>query len=431
MPNFLEGLGSPASTGALNAIGGGLGVRNVGTLTGAASTVTQSLQNTSGTALTNIGFNAAVALTSGASLSTAAATAASSLTGVSFAGIGGLLGLTGGLSGTKPAGLQTEFAVGEAAGKPFYSEKDIIFTLVRADMSTPSTPTKQADAAASANTPIGTLGTLAAAATAAGAITGNSTVKNVATGLAVAKAVTGLFGKKPELPAVGGGGGLSDIPATSIQDKDASADIPTEWQFITAPQDVSWNKTSRSSLVETFGTNAPFVTYGATSLRKMNLGNAMIEGFSDGKQVEGNINNLEVAMNMVLQNGYSAPYCWKVFAGEKNYGSFIITDVKVREAMRDFGGKSTRAFVDVELQEVPAYQVSGGIDLASAGPLAAKASAAATAASAASSSAAGSQDAKASSANAAGSTPATTASTAKAAAKSNEPAAVDPSQRIR
>ncbi len=392
MPNYLAGLANPATTTALNAVGGGLGAGKLGTTVAAGSLIGQSLQNVTGTGLTNIGFNAAVALTSGSSLSTVASSALTSLTGVSFAGIGGLFGL-GGLSGTKPAGLQTEFAVGEATGQPFYSEKDIIFTLVRADMSAPSTPTKQADAAAAANTPIGTLGTLAGIATAAGAITGNATVKNVATGLAVAKAVTGLFGKKSPLPSIGGGGKLSDLPATSIQNKDLTADIPTEWQFITPPQDVSWNKTGRSNLVETFGTNSPFVTYGATSLRKMSLGNAMIEGFSNGKQVEGNINNLEVCMNMVIQSGYSAPYCWKVFAGNKNYGSFIITDVKVKEAMRDFAGKSTRAYVDVELQEVPAYQVSGGIDLASAGALAAAPSATAT-------SAAKSQDAAAASANA-------------------------------
>ena len=398
MPNYLAGLANPATTTALNAVGGGLGLGRVGTTVAAGSLIGQSLKNVTGTGLTNIGFNAAVALTSGSSLSTVASSALTSLTGVSFAGIGGaiggLLGLGGGgLSGAKPAGLQTEFAVGEATGKPFYSEKDIIFTLVRADMSAPSTPTKQADAAAAANTPIGTLGTLAGIATAAGAITGNKTVKTVATGLAVAKAVTGLFGKKSPLPALGGGGKLSDLPATSIQNKDLTADIPTEWQFITPPQDVSWNKTGRSNLVDTFGTNSPFVTYGSTSLRKMSLGNAMIEGFSNGKQVEGNINNLEVCMNMVIQSGYSAPYCWKVFAGNKNYGSFIITDVKVKEAMRDFAGKSTRAFVDVELQEVPAYQVSGGIDLASAGALAAAPSATAT-------SAAKSQDAAAASANA-------------------------------
>lgn len=398
MPNYLAGLANPATTTALNAVGGGLGAGRVGTTVAAGSLIGQSLQNATGTGLTNIGFNAAVSLTSGASLSTVASSALTSLTGVSFAGvggaIGGLLGLGGGgLSGTKPAGLQTEFAVGDATGKPFYSEKDIIFTLVRADMSAPSTPTKQADAAATANTPIGTLGTLAGIATAAGAITGNKTVKTVATGLAVAKAVTGLFGSKPPLPALGGGGKLSDIPAAAIQNKDLVADIPTEWQFITPPQDVSWNKSGKSNIVDTFGTNSPFVTYGATSLRKMSLGNAMIEGFSNGKQVEGNINNLEVCMNMVIQSGYSAPYCWKVFAGNKNYGSFIITDVKVKEAMRDFAGKSTRAFVDVELQEVPAYQVSGGIDLASAGALAAAPSAAAT-------SAAKSQDAAAASANA-------------------------------
>ena len=44
---------------------------------------------------------------------------------------------------------------------------------------------------------------------------------------------------------------------------------------------------------------------------------------------------------------------------------FLITSIKVKEAMRDMGGHATRAIVDIELQEVPSYQVSDGSDLTS------------------------------------------------------------------
>jgi hypothetical protein len=70
-------------------------------------------------------------------------------------------------------------------------------------------------------------------------------------------------------------------------------------------------------------------------------------------------------MNMVIQAGYTAPYCWKVYAGGKNYGTFIITGVKVKELMRDLRGYAERAIVDIELQQVPDYQVNSGRDLAS------------------------------------------------------------------
>ncbi len=70
-------------------------------------------------------------------------------------------------------------------------------------------------------------------------------------------------------------------------------------------------------------------------------------------------------MNMVIQAGYTAPYCWKVYSGGKNYGTFIITGVKVKELMRDLRGYAERAIVDIELQQVPDYQVNSGRDLAS------------------------------------------------------------------
>jgi len=111
----------------------------------------------------------------------------------------------------------------------------------------------------------------------------------------------------------------------------------------------------------------PYVLYGSTGLRKLTLGNVMLEGFSDRKTVEANIVALETCMNMVIQSGYTAPYCWKMYSGGKSYGTFIITGVKVKEVMRDLRGYATRAFVDIELMQVPDYQVNSGRDLAATG----------------------------------------------------------------
>ena len=167
------------------------------------------------------------------------------------------------------------------------------------------------------------------------------------------------------LGSLTGGAPLQNEDATTIQSKDTLADIPKSWYFITAPQDVSWSKEGKVSTADTYGTNTPYVLYGSTSLRKLTLSNAMLEGFSNRKTVEANIVALETAMNMVIQSGYTAPYCWKVYSGGKNYGTFVITGVRVKEVMRDLRGYATRAFVDIELQQVPDYQVNSGRDLAS------------------------------------------------------------------
>ncbi len=167
------------------------------------------------------------------------------------------------------------------------------------------------------------------------------------------------------LGSLTGGAPVLNEDATTIQDKDTLADIPKSWYFVTAPQDVSWSKDGKVATADTYGTNTPYVLYGSTSLRKLTLSNAMIEGFSDRKTVEANIIALETAMNMVIQKGYTAPYCWKVYSGGKNYGTFVISGVKVKEVMRDLRGFATRAFVDIELMQVPNYQVNSGRDLAS------------------------------------------------------------------
>ena len=116
-------------------------------------------------------------------------------------------------------------------------------------------------------------------------------------------------------------------------------EIPDEIYFITFPGDVSWSKDSVNSEVATYGSNAPYLTYGTTKLRNLSLGNCLFEGFSDGKAVEGNITELEAAMNMVITEfGSASPYCWNAYAGGKQYGTFIIQSVQVQEQMRDMSG---------------------------------------------------------------------------------------------
>ena len=142
-------------------------------------------------------------------------------------------------------------------------------------------------------------------------------------------------------------------------------EIPEEWYFITAPQDISWNKGSKTSDVQAYATNNPYLHYGATELRKLSLNSVMVEGFSDGMQVEQNIIDLEACMRVVLDtdDGYAAPFCWEVYANGKTYGTYIIESVSVKEQIRDNDGMAARANVDISLREVAPDQVNAGIDI--------------------------------------------------------------------
>lgn len=141
--------------------------------------------------------------------------------------------------------------------------------------------------------------------------------------------------------------------------------IPSEWYFITPPQSVSWAKEGEATEISTYGSNSPYLQYATTSLRKLTLSDALIEGFSDAKAVEDNVRALENCMRMMIDEGtgYASPFCWTAYAAGKSYGTYLITSVNVTEKMRDMGGKATRAKVDIEMIEVPSYQVSTGTDI--------------------------------------------------------------------
>ncbi|MFZ9244573.1 MAG: hypothetical protein ACO22S_05660, partial [Burkholderiaceae bacterium] len=167
--------------------------------------------------------------------------------------------------------------------------------------------------------------------------------------------------------ALSGGG---DLTVNDIYDPQ---NIPTSWVFITAPQDVSWDKQAQTSVVDNFGTNNPYVVYSSTGMRKLNLGETLIEGFSAGREVESHIIRLESMMNMVQnsQKGYVSPYVWELRAGDKSYGKFIIESLQIKEDMRNAKGRADRATASISLQQVPDFQVNDGRDLATKADLAA------------------------------------------------------------
>lgn len=148
------------------------------------------------------------------------------------------------------------------------------------------------------------------------------------------------------------------------------------WTFIVAPEDISWDTAVAVNRVDMFGTNAPPVIVGTKGMRDLSLTNALIEGFTRARTVEGRLLALEKLMRFTInsQGGFVNVPVYHVYANQKKYGGvdpgeggyFVIKDVKVKETMRDFDGLATRAFADISLVQVPAYQVDLGIDQASA-----------------------------------------------------------------
>lgn len=160
--------------------------------------------------------------------------------------------------------------------------------------------------------------------------------------------------------------------AENLTGSGALAGNQVGWSFITAPEDVSWDIANQATRVDMFGTNNPPVVAGSRGMRDLTLGNALVEGFVRNVTIEGKVEALEKLMNYSLNasDGFVSVPVYQVWAQKKQYagtqGYFIIKDVRVKETMRDLTGKATRAYVDISLMQVPAYQVNSGRDQASA-----------------------------------------------------------------
>jgi len=192
-----------------------------------------------------------------------------------------------------------------------------------------------------------------------------------------------LKGKFPQVGSeeffkyLSGSGGipLEDLFANSDLSVSLAESLSGSWNFICAPESISWNSEAQVERVPMFGTNQPPVISGSKSMRDLTLSDALVEGFSRGRSVEDKIAKLEYLMNFTLdtKNKYIKVPVYYVQANNKLYGNgsnggdggyFVIKSVNVKELMRDLSGSTTRATVDVSFVQVPPYQVTSGRDLA-------------------------------------------------------------------
>ena len=166
------------------------------------------------------------------------------------------------------------------------------------------------------------------------------------------------FSTSPNIPDLSG-----DILASNPTSGDSDA-----WTFITAPHTVRYSVATAVQRVEIFGTNEAPIVASSRGMRDLSLSEALMEGFTLGKSVQKNLDDLENLMNVEVdsKNGFVNVPIYSVYAGGKTYGKYIIEQVEIDEQLRDTQGKATRAMVGVNLKQVPEYQVGTGIDQAGA-----------------------------------------------------------------
>ena len=195
------------------------------------------------------------------------------------------------------------------------------------------------------------------------AFVGATPLKNYNFGTTIDPKFTGKFG-------VDTAGQFNQV-AENLTGFGALAGDQVGWSFITAPEDISWDIANNAQRVDIFGTNNPPVVAGSRGMRDLTLSNSLVEGFVRNVTVEGKVAALENLLNYSLNasDGFVSVPVYQVWANEKSYGGpeayYIIKDVKIKEAMRDLKGNATRAYVDISLLQVPAYQVNSGRDQAS------------------------------------------------------------------
>jgi len=167
------------------------------------------------------------------------------------------------------------------------------------------------------------------------------------------------------------GSGLSGQNVLTPSTQSGTGAQQPAWTFITAPSEVSWSVANSANRVDIFGTNNPPVVAGSRGMRDVSIRDALVEGFIRNVQVEAKVAALEQLLNYNLNgtDGFVSVPCYQFYANNKNYGGlkgyYIIKDVSVKEEMRDLTGNSTRARVDINLMQVPEYQVNSGRDQAS------------------------------------------------------------------
>jgi hypothetical protein len=167
----------------------------------------------------------------------------------------------------------------------------------------------------------------------------------------------------------------SNVSWTSPLVPDVSGDLlsstafsgnPAAFTFITAPQSVNYSQSAQVEQVSMFGTNNPPITVGSLSAGELALSEALMEGFTLGKQVQQPLEDLYKMQEVTLDStqGFVNVPVWDVKANDRSYGWYVIETVDYDEQMRDMTGRTTRAMVNVKFRQVPQYQVNTGRDQA-------------------------------------------------------------------
>lgn len=170
--------------------------------------------------------------------------------------------------------------------------------------------------------------------------------------------------------------------STATNSPDAGGDLlsssavganATSFTFITAPGQVSYSQGAEIQQVSIFGANNPPLTVAGRNAGELTLSDALMEGFVLGKQVKQSIDSLFQMQEVTLdsKNGFVNVPVYTVFAGSdvgsgRAYGNYVIENIEVEEELRDLTGSTTRARVSVSFRQVPTYQISQGIDQATA-----------------------------------------------------------------
>ncbi len=143
------------------------------------------------------------------------------------------------------------------------------------------------------------------------------------------------------------------------------------WTFMVAPMQVTITKNMDYTAEPNWGSNERTITYGGTAMRKISLGEILIDGLATRTSITKKINNLEKLLDPVQYQKHIAPLVFELVVKPKgglssesrSFGYYIITDLSEQEVLRDHNGRPLRVIASLELQEVPSYQINDGRDL--------------------------------------------------------------------
>lgn len=141
------------------------------------------------------------------------------------------------------------------------------------------------------------------------------------------------------------------------------------WRFQYAPQ-ISYTRSSTFQEDKSWGTNVQPSHFNNTSGKSIQISGAILEGLTIGSTVTNAVVALETLMSVVNPDNQLqvAPYAYRLIVGSRTlkepisdkHSPFIIESITVKEEMYDSAGELLMVKIDMNLKEVPYYQINDG-----------------------------------------------------------------------